>query len=60
MTGSVSIRDILLLLDQDWVPEKKKEQIRNMILDTIDMAEDMTKKMAQFQDGFTPPEEERK
>jgi len=25
MTGSVSISDILLLLDQDWVPDKKKE-----------------------------------
>jgi len=57
MTGSVSISDILLLLDQDWVPEKKKEQIRHMILDTIDLADEMTKKMASSFGGFRPPEE---
>jgi len=51
MTGSVSISDILLLLDQDWVPEKKKDQIRNMILDTIDLADEMTKKMASSFEG---------
>jgi len=60
MTGSVSISDILLLLDQDWVPEKKKDQIRNMILDTIDLADDMTKKMVSSFDGFKAPEDSGK
>ena len=60
MTGSVSISDILLLLDQDWVPEQKKQQIKNMILDTIDLADEMTKKMATTFDGFKQPEESGK
>jgi len=60
MTGSVSISDILLLLDQDWVPEQKKQQIKNMILDTIDLADEMTKKMATTFDGFKPPEDNGK
>jgi len=41
----VSMSDIILLLQQDWVPEPKKKQLRNMILDTIDMAEEATKAM---------------
>jgi len=41
----VSMTDILLLLKEPWIPEEKKEQIRQMILDTIDMAEDATKKL---------------
>ncbi len=40
---SVTIQDILALLREDWVPEEKKTQIKNMILDTIDMAEQMAK-----------------
>jgi len=43
---AVTIRDILSLLKEDWIPEEKKEQIRNMILDTIDMADQMAKSMA--------------
>jgi len=60
MTGSVSISDILLLLDQDWVPEQKKQQIKNMILDTIDLADEMTKKMASSFEGFKPSEDSGK
>jgi len=60
MTGSVSISDILLLLDQDWVPDQKKQQIKNMILDTIDLADEMTKKMASSFEGFKLPEEDGK
>ncbi len=60
MTGSVSISDILLLLDQDWVPEQKKQQIKNMILDTIDLADEMTKKMSSTFDGFKTPEDNGK
>ncbi len=41
----ISITDVLNLLKEDWIPEQKKEQIKNMILDSIDMAEEMTKKM---------------
>ncbi len=44
--SSVSISDILLLLHEDWVPKEKKDQIKNMILDTIDMADQMTKDIA--------------
>ena len=47
MSGGVSISDILLLLKEPWIPEQKKEQIRAMILDTIDMAEEATKKLAE-------------
>jgi len=43
--SQISITDILALLKEDWIPEKKKEQIRAMILDSIDMAEEMTKIM---------------
>jgi len=43
--SAVSISDILLLLQQDWVPDEKKDQIKAMILDTIDMAEEATKKL---------------
>ena len=39
------ISDILLLLEQPWIPEEKKEQIRHMILDTIDAADMITKRM---------------
>jgi len=45
MTAAISMQDILSLLREDWVPEEKKQQIRNMILDTIDMAEEATKKL---------------
>jgi len=41
----ISMQDILSLLHEDWVPEEKKQQIKNMILDTIDMAEEATKKL---------------
>ena len=44
MSG-IGMSDIIALLKEDWVPEQKKAQLRNLILDTIDMAEDMTKKM---------------
>jgi len=44
--SAVSISDILMLLHEDWVPDKKKDQIKNMILDTIDMADQMTKDIA--------------
>lgn len=44
MTG-VTIGDVLLLLKEEWLPKEKKEQIRNMILDTIDMADAVTKKL---------------
>jgi len=44
MSG-IGMQDILALLKEAWVPEQKKEQLRNLILDTIDMAEDMTKKI---------------
>jgi len=43
--SSIGMTDILLLLKEDWIPEEKKEQIRAMILDTIDMAEEATKKL---------------
>ena len=41
----VSMQDVIALLKEDWVPSQKKEQLRNMILDSIDMAEEMTKTM---------------
>jgi len=44
--SAVTITDILMLLKEPWLPEEKKEQIRNMILDTIDMADQMAKSMA--------------
>ncbi len=43
--SQISITDILALLKEDWIPDKKKDQIRAMILDSIDMAEEMTKVM---------------
>lgn len=43
--SQISMSDVLALLKEAWVPEKKKEQLRNMILDSIDMAEEMTKTM---------------
>jgi len=43
--SQVSMQDILALLNEAWVPEQKKEQLRNMVLDSIDMAEEMTKTM---------------
>ena len=43
--SQVSMLDILALLKEAWVPEQKKEQLRNMVLDSIDMAEEMTKTM---------------
>jgi len=49
--SSVSMSDILLLLQQDWVPEAKKKQLRDMILDTIDMAEQATKDLAKSMGG---------
>jgi len=51
--GEVTIADILLLLDEDWVPTQKKEQLKHMILDTIDLADEMTKKMHDTM-GFKP------
>ena len=43
--SQISIQDVLALLKEDWIPEKKKLQIQAMILDSIDMAEEMTKIM---------------
>jgi len=43
--SQVSMQDILALLKEAWVPEQKKEQLRNMVLDSIDMAEQMTNTM---------------
>ena len=43
--SQISITDILALLKEDWIPSKKKDQIKAMILDSIDMAEEMTKIM---------------
>jgi len=43
--SQIGMRDILALLKEAWVPEQKKEQLRNMILDSIDMAESMTNTM---------------
>ena len=42
---SISIADVLALLHEDWLPDEKKEQIKNMIIDTIEMATDLTNKM---------------
>jgi len=42
---AITMGDVILLLQQDWVPDQKKDQLKNMILDTIDMAEQMTKDM---------------
>ena len=43
--SQISIQDVLALLKEDWIPEIKKKQIQAMILDSIDMAEEMTKIM---------------
>jgi len=43
--SQISIQDVLALLKEPWVPEQKKKQIQAMILDSIDMAEEMTKIM---------------
>jgi len=43
--SQISIQDVLALLKEDWIPEPKKKQIQAMILDSIDMAEEMTKIM---------------
>ena len=43
--SQVGMTDILALLKEDWIPEQKKEQLKNMVLDSIDMAEEMTKTM---------------
>jgi len=43
--SQISISDILALLKEDWIPDAKKKQIQAMILDSIDMAEEMTKIM---------------
>jgi len=43
--SQISIQDVLALLKEDWIPDIKKKQIQAMILDSIDMAEEMTKIM---------------
>ena len=35
------VQDLLSLLHEDWMPEKRKESIKRMLMDMIDRMDDM-------------------
>jgi hypothetical protein len=44
MSGAVSaIRDLLSLLHEEWMPEDRKEVIKQMLVDMVDRMEDSTR-----------------
>jgi|TARA_R110002074_G_scaffold384400_1_gene565056 hypothetical protein len=40
MTAASAIRDLLLLLHEEWLPENRKEVIKQMLVDMVDRMED--------------------
>jgi hypothetical protein len=43
MTGAASaVRDLLSLLHEEWMPEDRKEVIKQMLVDMVDRMEDST------------------
>jgi hypothetical protein len=40
MTSASAINDLLNLLHEEWLPEDRKEIIKNMLVDIIDKMED--------------------
>ena len=40
MSSASAINDLLQLLHEEWVPEDRKEIIKNMLVDMIDKMED--------------------
>lgn len=35
------VSDMLLLLHEDWMPEKRKDTIKNMLMDLVDKMESL-------------------
>jgi hypothetical protein len=38
---TTAVQDLLLLLHEDWMPEKRREAIKRMLMDMIDRMDSM-------------------